>query len=168
MGSSEKGLRERVWLFAIYLCISHPSQPELSAHGNDTVSPTFPNGSPDARERCAGSSLAKRGTAERKPRLSDVRSGQSHLVALVGVSFAGTPKSQPALFRFAAAPIFSDISPFTGFSAKRRRVDMFSAAWMGNLPPALSAERRTALPSIAATRPCTASQTIFVHSVKAS
>ena len=37
-------------------------------------------------------------------------------------------KSQPALFRLAATLIFSDFSPFTGFSANRRSVDMFSAA----------------------------------------
>ena len=37
-------------------------------------------------------------------------------------------KSQPALFRFAAIPIFSDFSLFARFSASRRSVDMFSAA----------------------------------------
>ena len=37
-------------------------------------------------------------------------------------------KTQPALFRLAAAPIFSDFSPFTGFIANRRSVDMLSAA----------------------------------------
>ena len=37
-------------------------------------------------------------------------------------------KSPPARFRFAATPIFSDFSPFTGFSANRRSVDMLSAA----------------------------------------
>ena len=38
------------------------------------------------------------------------------------------PKSQPALFRFAAIPIFSDFYPFTKFSVNFRSVDMFSAA----------------------------------------
>ena len=37
-------------------------------------------------------------------------------------------KTQPTLFRLAATPIFSDFSPFTGFSANRRSVDMLSAA----------------------------------------
>ena len=36
--------------------------------------------------------------------------------------------SQPALLRFAATPSFSDFSPFAKLSAKRRSVDMFSAA----------------------------------------
>ena len=40
----------------------------------------------------------------------------------------GCSKSQPARFRFASTPIFSDFSPFTKFSAIRRSVDMFSAA----------------------------------------
>ena len=40
----------------------------------------------------------------------------------------GCSKSQPALFRFAATPIFSEFSPFTKFSAIRRSVVMFSAA----------------------------------------
>ena len=40
----------------------------------------------------------------------------------------GCSKSQPALFRFASTPIFSDFSDFTKFSAIRRSVDMFSAA----------------------------------------
>ena len=42
------------------------------------------------------------------------------------------------------------------------------AMWMGDLPFALSAERRTVLPSIATTCHSVASQTRFVHSMKRS